>query len=75
VHGKYPGTVTVDNGKLVIDGKPIVVSNEKEPEKIRWGDAGAVYVVESTGIEPSCYFVGVGAQYLISLVAIRVACR
>lgn len=49
VHGRYPGTVTVDNGKLIIDGKPIVVSNEKEPEKIRWGDAGADYVVESTG--------------------------
>jgi glyceraldehyde 3-phosphate dehydrogenase len=49
VHGRYPGTVTVDDGKLVIDGKPIIVSNEKEPEKIRWGDAGAEYVVESTG--------------------------
>ena len=39
----------MDNGKLIIDGKAITVSNEKEPEKIRWGDAGADYVVESTG--------------------------
>ena len=49
VHGKYPGTVVVDNGKLVIDGKPITVSNELDPTKINWGDAGAEYVVESTG--------------------------
>lgn len=49
VHGKYPGTVTIENGKLVIDGKAITVSNEKEPSKIQWGSAGAVYVVESTG--------------------------
>ena len=51
VHGKYPGTVVVDNGKLVIDGKPITVSNELDPTKINWGDAGAEYVVESTGIK------------------------
>jgi len=49
VHGKYPGTVVVENGKLVIDGKAITVSNEKEPNKIQWGSAGADYVVESTG--------------------------
>lgn len=49
VHGKYPGTVVVDNGKLVIDGKPIVVSNELDPTKIQWGNSGADYIVESTG--------------------------
>jgi glyceraldehyde 3-phosphate dehydrogenase len=49
VHGKYPGTVVVEDGKLIIDGKPIVVSNEKDPKLIQWGAAGADYVVESTG--------------------------
>lgn len=49
MHGRYPGTVVVDNGKLVVDGKPIIVTNEREPEKIQWGAAGAKYVVESTG--------------------------
>jgi glyceraldehyde 3-phosphate dehydrogenase len=34
---------------LLIDGKAITVSNEKEPAKIQWGSAGADYVVESTG--------------------------
>jgi glyceraldehyde 3-phosphate dehydrogenase len=55
VHGKYPGTVVVDNGKLVVDGKPITVSNELDPTKIQWGAAGADYVVESTGKTTSCF--------------------
>jgi len=49
VHGKYPGTVTVDNGKLMIDGVAIKVTNELDPTKIMWGESGADYVVESTG--------------------------
>jgi glyceraldehyde 3-phosphate dehydrogenase len=49
VHGRYPGTVTVEDGKMVIDGKAITVTNELDPTKIPWGDNGADYVVESTG--------------------------
>ena len=49
VHGKYPGSVVVDNGKLVVDGNAITVSNELDPSNIKWGDSGADYVVESTG--------------------------
>merc|ERR1711968_154549 len=49
VHGKCPGTVTVDNGKLMIDGFAIKVTNELGPTKIMWGESGADYVVESTG--------------------------
>lgn len=37
-------------GKLCIQGKPICVFNEKDPSAIRWGEAGAQYIVESTGI-------------------------
>merc|ERR1711998_434820 len=43
------GTVTVDNGKLMIDGVAIKVTNELDPTKIMWGNSGADYVVESTG--------------------------
>lgn len=49
VHGKYPGTVSVENGKLVVDGKPISVHNELDPTKIKWGESGADYILESTG--------------------------
>ncbi len=49
VHGRYKGDVSVDNGKLVIDGNRITVSNELDPSKIKWGDSGADYIVEATG--------------------------
>lgn len=49
MHGKYPGTVEVKDGKLMVDGKAITVTNELDPSKIQWGASGADYVVESTG--------------------------
>jgi glyceraldehyde-3-phosphate dehydrogenase type I len=49
-HGRYPGSVTQKEGKLVIDGKQIQVFNEKEPAKIPWGKVGVEYVIESTGV-------------------------
>jgi len=69
VHGRYPGTVSVENGKLIVDGKEVVVTNELDPTKIKWGDAGADYVVESTGKflteeTASKHFVG-GAKKII----------
>ena len=69
VHGRYNGTVVVENGKLYVDGKPITVSNELDPTKIQWGNAGADYVVESTGkfldnAGASKHFVG-GAKKIV----------
>ena len=52
VHGRAPGKVTHDEAAntISIDGKPIQVFGEMDPEKIQWGSVGADYVVESTGV-------------------------
>jgi len=52
VHGRCGQTVTHDKDAktLSIDGKPIQIYGEMDPSKIAWGDAGADYVVESTGV-------------------------
>lgn len=49
-HGKFDGTVEVKNGKLVVNGNEIRVTAEKSPANLKWGEVGADYVVESTGI-------------------------
>ena len=50
IHGKFKGTVEVKDGKLVVNGKAIRVTAEKNPADLKWGDVGAEYVVESTGL-------------------------
>ncbi len=49
-HGRFDGTVEVKDGKLVVDGNTIRVTSEKNPADLKWGDIGAEYVVESTGL-------------------------
>lgn len=49
-HGRFKGTVEAKDGKLIINGNPISVFAERSPGEIPWGDNGAEYVVESTGV-------------------------
>ncbi|MBW6534381.1 MAG: type I glyceraldehyde-3-phosphate dehydrogenase [Mariniphaga sp.] len=49
-HGRFNGEVSVENGMLVVNGKKIRVTSEKNPADLKWGEVGAEYVVESTGI-------------------------
>jgi len=51
VHGRADGEITHDADAKVlnVDGKPVKVFGEMDPSKIQWGDAGADYVIESTG--------------------------
>ena len=50
VHGKFDGSVEVEAGNLVVNGKKIRVSSEKNPEDLKWNDAGVEIVMECTGI-------------------------
>ncbi len=47
--GPYPGTIELDDDGLVVDGKPIRVLAETDPEELGWGDLGVDVVLESTG--------------------------
>lgn len=50
VHGKFSGSIAVEDGKLIVNGKSIRITSEKNPENLKWGDIGAEYIVESTGV-------------------------
>jgi glyceraldehyde 3-phosphate dehydrogenase len=50
VHGRFKGTVEVKDGKLVVNGHAIRVTSEADPANLKWGEVGAEYVVESTGL-------------------------
>lgn len=49
-HGRFRGTVEVNDGKLVVNGKTIRTTAERDPANLKWGDIGADYIVESTGL-------------------------
>lgn len=48
-HGPFKGTVEVVNGNLVVNGKTIRVTAEKDPSNLKWDEIGAEIIVESTG--------------------------
>ncbi|MBZ5753059.1 type I glyceraldehyde-3-phosphate dehydrogenase [Metabacillus rhizolycopersici] len=49
VHGKIDAEISVDGNNLIVDGKTIQVSAERDPAKLTWGAQGVDIVVESTG--------------------------
>lgn len=49
-HGRFNGTVEVKGGNLVVNGKSIRITAEKDPANLKWNEVGAEYVVESTGL-------------------------
>ncbi len=50
VHGRFDGDVKVENGHLVVNGKTIRLTAEKDPSNLKWDEVGAEVVLESTGI-------------------------
>jgi glyceraldehyde 3-phosphate dehydrogenase len=50
VHGRFKGEVAVEGSTLIVNGKKIRLTAEKDPAALKWGDVGADVVIESTGI-------------------------
>ncbi|HET8746974.1 MAG TPA: type I glyceraldehyde-3-phosphate dehydrogenase [Ramlibacter sp.] len=50
VHGRFKGTVAVEGNTLIVNGKKIRLTAEKDPANLKWGEIGADVVIESTGI-------------------------
>lgn len=71
MHGRFDGTVDYDLDKstLIVNGKHIRVTACKNPAEIAWGEVGAEYVVESTGLfltaEKSQAHIQAGAKYVV----------
>ncbi|OGS69364.1 MAG: type I glyceraldehyde-3-phosphate dehydrogenase [Flavobacteria bacterium RIFCSPLOWO2_12_FULL_35_11] len=50
VHGRFKGTIEVKDKTMFVNGKPIRVTGEKNPEDIQWGKVEVDYVIEATGL-------------------------
>ncbi len=68
-HGKFKGTVEGKGNELIVNGQKILVTAEKDPALCKWGQTGAEYVIESTGLftdmEPAKAHLKAGAKKVI----------
>ncbi|ULB33625.1 MULTISPECIES: type I glyceraldehyde-3-phosphate dehydrogenase [Proteiniphilum] len=69
IHGQYSGSIEVKDGNLVVNGKTIRVTAERNPADLKWNKVGAEYVVESTGLfltkEKAQAHIQAGAKYVV----------
>ena len=71
MHGQFNGTIEADveNSKLIVNGKEIRVTAERNPADLKWNEVGAEYVVESTGLfltkEKAQAHIEAGAKYVV----------
>ena len=69
VHGRFDGTVEVKDGNLVVNGKTVRVTAERDPKSLKWDEVGADIVAECTGIfttlETAQYHIDGGAKKVV----------
>jgi len=69
VHGRFDGTVEVKDGHLVVDGKTIRVTAERDPKNLKWDEVDTDVVAECTGIfttlETAQYHIDAGAKEVV----------
>lgn len=71
IHGQFKGSIEIKDGKLVVNGKAVTIYGSMKPEEIPWGESGADYVVESTGVfttmeKAAAHFAGGAKKVVIS---------
>ncbi|MDT0559176.1 type I glyceraldehyde-3-phosphate dehydrogenase [Ichthyenterobacterium sp. W332] len=69
VHGRFDGTIEVKDGHLVVDGKTIRVTAERDPKNLKWDEVGTDVVAECTGIfttlDTAQYHIDAGAKKVV----------
>ncbi len=69
VHGRFDGTVEVKDGNLIVNGKTVRVTAERDPKNLKWDEVGADVVAECTGIfttmETAQYHIDGGAKKVV----------
>ena len=69
IHGRFEGTVDYTENSLIVNGKSIRVTAEKDPANLKWNEVGAEYVVESTGLfltkEKAAGHIAAGAKHVV----------
>ncbi|MCD8282231.1 MAG: type I glyceraldehyde-3-phosphate dehydrogenase [Prevotella sp.] len=71
MHGAFQGTIVADveNSKLIVNGKAVRVTAERNPADLKWNEVEAEYVVESTGLfltkEKAQAHIDAGAKYVV----------
>lgn len=50
VHGRFSGDIQIEGNDLIVNGKKIRVTSERDPNNLKWNEVGADYIVESTGL-------------------------
>ena len=69
VHGRFDGTIEVKDGHLVVDGKTVRVTAERDPKNLKWDEVGTDVVAECTGIfttlETADYHIQAGAKKVV----------
>ena len=69
IHGQFDGTVEVKDGNLVVNGKTVRVTSERNPADLKWNEVEAEYVVESTGLfltkDKAQAHIDAGAKYVV----------
>lgn len=69
VHGRFDGKIEVKDGHLVVDGKTIRVTAERDPRNLKWDEVGADVVADCTGIfttmESANYHIEAGAKKVV----------